>query len=343
MTANLLSIDPYPSWPSRPTAVPTPSELLAPVFLDLQRGLVADWLLWFDDQVAKNLRAPATATKYRQVIRYWLTFLETQERSDAPTPGSLDRYQMQLAARLRPSSTNLYLEAVRSLYAWAERKDRYPNIARSLEVIRVRRDGPLPAFTEGEVQDMVRACAAAGDNTRDLRNRILLALLFGTAIRGSSLLECNVGDYDPTHRILRFRTKGGREASSSRQVPERIAQRLEEYLQARAQAEADGGPLPEDAPLFTADNRAARGHRLTTAFLRQVVAKATTDAGLTTAARGVHALRRAALVAVADDLGIEAAQEAAGHASVTTTRAAYAGVKKATVHAAVAQRLNIDC
>lgn len=331
------ALPPPPAAPLTNPDHPEGGALLAPVDLRVQSAVVDQWLRWLDDQVAMSLRSPATAQKYRQVIRYWLEFLERRERSDQPTPGSLDRYQQALASRLKPASANLYLEAVRSCYAFAERKDLYPNIARSLEVIRVRRDGPLAAFTESEVLAMVRA--SGGDKIHNLRNQVLVALLFGTAIRGSSLLGCNVGDYAPAQRTLRFRTKGARDASSSRQVPEGIAVHLDAYLAARAGAA--GGELAPEDPLFAADNQAARGHRLTTAYLRRIVQEAVVAAGLTTTARGVHALRRAALVAVADDLGIEAAQEVAGHASVATTRAAYAGVRKAEVHRDAARRLDV--
>ena len=320
-----------------PNAIPTEPdfEVLAPVAAEGQRALVTDWLQWFEDQVAKGLRGPLTVQKYRQVIVYWIDFLESQARTDQPTPGTLDRYQMALMARgLKPSTINLYLEAVRSLYAWAERKDRYPNCARSLEILRVRRDAPLAAFTEQEVQGLLNV--RAGTDLASLRDRLLIAMLFGTAMRGASLVGCDVGDFDPTTRTIHFRTKGSRTASSVRTVPEGTAVRLQEFLVRRREL----GPLQPADPLFPALDRAHYGHRLTTRSLRHLLATAAEQLPQPSRARGVHALRRAALVKTADALGIEAAQEAAGHASLATTRANYVGIQKDQIHRQVAELLN---
>lgn len=317
-----------------PCPVPPPVDLpLAPVNLDLQRQLVDQWLVWLDQQVSLHQLADLTRDGYSSKIRYWLEFLEKEARTDQPTPATVQDYiRSVIASRHEPATTNAYLNTIKSFYRWCESEDRYPSIARSTRTLREFRDGPLPALTHDQVVDLVAMIPE--DSLGHIRDRAMLSLIYSTAFRTISLVRADIDDLDLGRCTLAYQGKGHHGKDATAIIPQSVADLLNRYL-ARRRSEM-GIPLePSPQPLFIALDRRCKGQRLTAKTIRRQVLHYMELAGHAQRRDGklinpgvfsAHSLRRSASVTTADAVGLDVAQGLLGHASVETTKQAYARV-----------------
>jgi integrase/recombinase XerC len=328
-------------------AIRPDAEPLAPVSLERQRLLISQWLTWLDEQVALQQLSELTRDGYRSKIRYWVDFLEQHARTDQPTPGTVQDYiRAQITSDHEPATTNAYLNTVKSFYRWCESSDRYPAIARSIRTLREFRDGPLPALTHDQVVALIGGIPE--DTLGLVRDRALLSLLYATALRTISLVRADIEDLDLGRCTLAHQGKGHLGKDATAIIPRSVADLIRRYL-TRRQAEV-GIPLtPRPQPLFIALDRRSKGQRLTAKTIRRQVLAYMECAGHAVRRDGVlinpglfsaHSLRRSAAVTTADAVGVEVAQGLLGHASVETTKQAYARVSLERQLRENAQRLD---
>jgi len=318
----------------QPRASPADAdEVLAPVVLDRQWELVTRWTAWLDEQVAQHQLAAETRTGYRETIRYWLAFLERDARTDQPTPATIQQYVTTLiAAELKPATINFYLNVVKSFYRWCESGDHYPAIGRSIRTIREYHDGPLPALSHNQIVALVKLIPE--DTLGHIRDRALLSLMYATAFRCISVVRADIDDVDLDRCTIAHQPKGHLAKDTAAIIPRSVADILTRYLD-RRRAEI-GIPSEPLQPLFIALDRRCAGRRMTAKSIRYQVltymelaghAKRREDGTLVHPRLfSAHSIRRSASVTTADAAGLEVAQGLLGHASIETTRKAYARV-----------------
>jgi site-specific recombinase XerD len=316
------------------------------------QDLIADWLQDLDHRVARGQRASQTRVVYERSIRPWIRFLEQEARTDAPDPTTVTNFQAWALARdLAPASINHIVATMCSLYRFAERTGRYPHIARAAERLREHRDGPLPCLDHDQIQALrasarevvcmaeeARRQASAAEReacTRRLlvarRTLAVLALLYGTGARLISLHRANCGDWHPGRNEWRHRPKGHVAADVVAYVGTAVTAELQAYLNARRNR------APTD-PLFVSHAPGSDGHRLTVRMLSRTVLEMLERAGHVT--RGpdgavteprrlsAHSLRRSAAKRMVEKHDLELARQFLGHASLETTRRAYARIQR---------------
>jgi site-specific recombinase XerD len=240
------------------------------------------------------------------------------------------------AEGLRAGTCNAHLNAVRGLYRWAETRNAYPAIARSVRGLPERKDEPLDCLPREAVAGLLAHADAR--SLKGLRDAALVHVLFATGLRLVSLCGLDVADLDAGDAVLLYQGKGDREKSRRACLPPGALAALSRYLEAR---EAGGEKLPQGAPLFAAVGNRAGGARLTARSVRRVVVGLMEAAGhvrrdaegklLRPGVLSAHSLRRSAITAAYDAAGLDAAQTLAGHADPKTTRRAYARVQKGRV------------
>lgn len=161
------------------------------------------------------------------------------------------------------------------------------------------------------IEDVERLLAAAGpgDTARDLRDRALLEVLYGTGARISEAVGLEVGDVDVTGALVRLR--GGRD----RVVPvgRYAREALETYLRrARPVLDVRGR---HDGALFLN----VRGGRLSRQSAWSTLRSAAVRADLQDVSP--HTLRHSFAAHLLDGgADVRAVQELLGHASVTSTQ-----------------------
>ena len=296
------------------------------------RALAEAWATELGARAAAGLLAPRTADAYARHARRWVSWLAARAVS-VPTPAHVVEYLSYLrAAGLSPATCNAYLDAVRGLYRWAETRNAYPAIARSVRGLPVRKDEPLDCLDRDAVAGLLDHC---GGGVGGLRDAALVHVAFCSGLRLASLCALDVGDYDPRDATLTYRGKGDRAKDRRAYLSPGAVEAVERYLAARR--DALGADLSDDAPLFVAISNRALGQRLTTRSMRRVIVGLMERAGhvrrdsrgrvLRPRVLSAHSLRRSAITAAYAAAGLDAAQILAGHADPKTTRRAYARVE----------------
>lgn len=164
----------------------------------------------------------------------------------------------------------------------------------------------LSAAAAGGIIDGV-----AGDEPAQLRDRLVLELLYGTGIRVAELVGLDLGDVDHSRRVLRVTGKGNKQRTVPFGVP--AGQALQCWLDSGRPAWAAAGS--GNALLL-----GRRGGRLDQRAARTVVNCVTADLvggnGLSP-----HGLRHSAATHLLDGgADLRAVQELLGHASLATTQ-----------------------
>ena len=306
---------------------------LAQVILSIQNDLVRQWEKWLEEQVSLQQLSDLTRYNYRNNISYWLVYLEKLARTDRPTPATVQAYvQNLIISNLEPATVNAYLNAVKSFYRWCETRDLFPAIARSLKSIRNFRDGPLPALTHDQVSGLIADIPE--ETLGDLRDRALIAFMYTTALRTISVERANIIDVDFDACAVRHQPKGHRAKGARSILPRPVVELLARYLERRKKE--IGIPIDSDErPLFIALDRRCAGERMTTRSIRRQVLHYMELSGHAIRRGGklvnpgvfsAHSIRRSAAVTTADAAGIEVAQGLLGHASLETTKKAYARI-----------------
>ena len=169
-------------------------------------------------------------------------------------------------ARLRSSTINQRLQAIRCLCRWAERqgflKSNPAAVVKSLRVAKRRRPTSL---TEPEVHSLLRV-AGESKRGRAKRNYGLLQLLLQTGLRVGELTSLKLGDVQIRDRSGQVQV---REGNKEREVPLNASARraLGAYLQLRHEAQ------PGD-PLFLSDRDRAFSPRAIQTLLQRLARRA---------------------------------------------------------------------
>ncbi len=262
---------------------------------------------------AERGRSPATCRAYRTDLT---SLAEHARRMRRPSPADLDLSVLRswlAGMRSRgasPSTMNRRASAVRTFSAWAARRGALPaDVAARLET--PRRPRTLPRVLQAEQAEAVFGDPPPADDPLAVRDRVVLELLYGSALRVSELCGLDLDDVDPERRLLRVIGKGDRE----RRVPYGLpAQRaLERWLAAGRPALL--GPASGPALLL-----GARGGRLDPRTARRAV-HATLGSAPGVPDLAPHGLRHSAATHMLEQgADLRSIQELLGHATLATTQ-----------------------
>ena len=199
--------------------------------------------------------------------------------------------------------------AARTFSTWAFKNQLLAaDVAELLVSPRPHRSIPavLSAGEAGQVVDSLD-----GDEPEQLRDRLILELLYGTGIRVAELVGLDLTDLDRGRRVLRVIGKGDKQRTVPYGIPADAA--LQRWLD-------HGRPLWATAASGQALLLGQRGGRLDQRAARRVVNTAT--AGLAGGSGlSPHGLRHSAATHLLDGgADLRAVQELLGHASLATTQ-----------------------
>lgn len=275
---------------------------------------VTDYCVWLS---VERGRAARTVDAYRRDLQSYFAYLDDNGLAHLTVVDSeIVTYLRQLQqADLAPASVARRLAAVRGFHRYLAAEGVRPDDPTALvEVPRVPQGLPK-ALSEAEVNRLIDA--VGGGEPRDLRDRAILEVLYGTGIRISELVGSSLGDVDLEYGLLRVLGKGSKE----RVVPiGRLAlEALVEWLGPR------GRPLMEPDRWASRDDSVAvflnnRGGRLSRQGGWGVLKKYGAQVGLG-ARLSPHVLRHSCATHMLDHgADIRTVQELLGHASIGTTQ-----------------------
>ena len=261
--------------------------------MDLSRYSNRELLeLYLAHLLARN-RSPRTVKTFRSLLTRFLEFVGERRISEVTT-WDVDAF----LAKLRASG---YEE--RSIYTAAVAVKRFMEYLGLRENLRgfelPKRPSELPRYlTPEEVQAMIDAAG-------NLRDKLVVSLLYCTGIRVSELVGIRVSDVDLEEGSIRVRGKGGRERVVF--FDSRTRQLLAEYLPTVKGCEY----------LFPARGGEGHMHYVT---VERIIRKLARAAGLKKRVTP-HVLRHSfATISLAKGMDVREIQELLGHASLRSTQ-----------------------
>lgn len=232
----------------------------------------------------RSRHSPKTVDVYRRALLDFAEFIRGLgvRRIQDVSRDHIEKYQLHIVERsFRPASVELYLRAIRALFAHAASTHAiFLSPAEGLAVPRApRRLLSVPSVDE------IRRLLAQPDTSSPvgLRDRAMLETLYATGCRRQELTDLALTDMDLGNRTVRLMGKGRRE----RVVPMGAAAAgwIERYLSRARSRLLDGA---DSQWLWIARG----GHRLSIESVPVVVLRHAERAGLTTRV-SPHAIRRA--------------------------------------------------
>ena len=272
-----------------------------------------EFLTWL---AVERGRSTNTLSAYRRDLRAYHDWLVARSQPLSGVRSSdIATYIAHLRAQHKaPSSVARATVAVRSLHHFlADEGLSAVDAATAVEAPKVPAGLPK-ALAEDEVAELIDG--VVGDDPISQRDRAVLEVLYGTAIRISELVGLSIADVDLDGALLRAFGKGSKE----RIVPlgrQAIRALAEWFDQGRPALEPERWARRGDAEAVFLN---ARGGRLTRAGAWLVVKKHGDRAGLGDRL-SPHVLRHSCATHLLDHgADIRAVQELLGHVSISTTQ-----------------------
>ena len=253
-----------------------------------------------------------TLSAYRRDMELYLAFVQEQELTlEQMDAGSARSFVGYLSRRgLSSRSINRVLSAVRGYYRFLERVgEEAGNPFASIKGLKI--DGKLPTFLFEEEIDQLLESGEPQD-LWELRDLLILELLYSTGCRVSELAAASLTDLDIKGSTLRVVGKGNKERLVF--IGKAAVTRLREYLLRR-----------KALRLGDADGRRAllinrRGGRLTVRGIQTIIDRLLERSSLQKPATA-HTFRHSfATHVLRGGADIRVVQELLGHASLSTTQ-----------------------
>ncbi len=223
----------------------------------------------------------------------------------------VERYHKGLIERgLAPATINRKLAAVKSFVSFAGRCGRcnYHLSGLKREQVKVYRD------TTGIEPSQFSEVLATVDTSKvkGIRDRAILLLLWGNALRRSELVGINIGDYDPRLRLVAIASKGKANQKEFVTLGKNTVKALDEWLLHRKETNPT-------SPLFTSIQPRFWGGRLTTHAVYLLVQKYCKLAGVKKT-MSPHRIRHSSITAALDatDGNVRRVQKLSRHTNINT-------------------------
>ena len=221
-----------------------------------------------------------------------------------------------------PRTMNLWLSALSS-YCNFLVKSGFLESNPVRKVYRPKEDRPLPQFytqasMEGYLQESeergVEDAAAATNGKEpfgELRERMIILLLYATGMRRAELCGLKVSDFDRSRKVFRVTGKGDKTREIP--VPDRICEEILLYLKRVEEVEGYGA----SGWFFVTD----KGQQLYPAFVNNVVKKALSGVEGFSGKKSPHVLRHTLATHLLNNgADINSIKEVLGHSSLAATQ-----------------------
>ena len=275
--------------------------------------------------------SPRTVALYRSAIDEFCAFALPEaggEVSDAQLKDILKPALIRgfiaegLEAGQSPRTMNLKLSALSSFCRWLVRcgfLDSNP----VGKVYRPREDRPLPQFYTQpsmealleQAEEEAEAEAAASPDGKEpfgeLRERMIILLLYTTGMRRAELCNLKVGDFDASRQVFRVTGKGDKTREIP--VPDRICKEIVLYLERLSEEVGQGA----SGWFFVTD----KGCQLYPAFVNNVVKKVLGGKDGFSGKKTPHVLRHTLATHLLNNgADINSIKEVLGHSSLAATQ-----------------------
>ena len=265
----------------KPLKLVQPSSKLVPLLPKNKLAPALGYETILDDWLARS-RSPHTKRMYRSNITAFFKYLGYQLTPDILAQFLLldshqafevvSKYHGSLVERsLAPATINQKLAAIKSLVTFASEagKCHYTLINIKAEKLTQYRD--TKGIPISQFKLMMEATPT--DTIKGLRDRAILLLLWGNALRRSEVANCDVSDYSPSLGELVITGKGKIGQPETITLGSCAIAAIDRWLATR-------GKYNSDDPLFCAVHKGYWGNRLHTHSIYKLVQKYALAAGI---------------------------------------------------------------
>lgn len=225
-----------------------------------------------------------TIKTYTQSIKQFLLFLQNN-RITQPTRETIIAFREYSKIRLKPTTVQSYLMAVRNFFRWTEQEGLYPDIAKNVRGLKIDYGFKKDYLTPSQVRYMLKRINRS--TVTGVRNYAIVLLMVTTGVRTIEVQRANIGDIKNVadFTALFVQGKGHDDKNQYVKLEKPVLDAINEYLSYRQN-------LTSDSPLFTdSHHESLCDRRLSTRMISKIAKDSMYEAGLDGDRFCAHSLR----------------------------------------------------
>lgn len=272
--------------------------------------LIDEWIKYLDC-------SEQTEQTYRKAFRQFYNWTSEKGITN-PTRSDVIDFRDDLSRRLKPSTIQLYMTALRAFYGWAEliTDGSIRDITKRVKSPKLDKGFKKDYLTQAQAIDLLESI----DRTTiaGKRDYCMILLMLTTGLRTISLIRADIGDIGRAagQSVLYYQGKGKSGKNEYVKIAPNLDQALREYLKARQ----IHSRTSKSDPLFVSFSNKNYLERLTTRSIRRIVKNALIRIGLDDERLTTHSLRHtAATLNLLNGGSLEQTQQLLGHSNINTT------------------------
>ncbi|MBQ8482002.1 MAG: tyrosine-type recombinase/integrase [Alphaproteobacteria bacterium] len=273
---------------------------------------LADLWLSPNNDSSIDIRDSSRAT-YARAIKQFLLFLVAKD-IDVPTQKDIKDFRANLSDRLKPSTVQNYLAAIKLFFKWLSIRREYPNITDGVKSPKVGSSFKKSALTIKESKDLLNC--AKFNTIAEKRDKAMIALMLVCGLRTIEISRAKVSSLVKRDgKTILFVHGKGRDDDKDEfvRVPAHVESLIRDYLNAR-------GNIANSQFLFTSASRRNAGGQLSTRSISRVAKNSLCSIGLTDESYTAHSLRHSAATnAIRLGASIDETSKMLRHKSIVTT------------------------
>lgn len=249
----------------------------------------------------------ATIKTYYKALRVFFGYVKDKGIVQ-PSRGDLLAYRDYLESYCKPTTTTLYINALKQFYKWVEIEGLGTDIAKHIKGEKISHDFKKDYLSQEQAKELI----ASANSPRD-KAIIFLAITCG--LRTIEISRANIEDLTIKNglSVLYVQGKGHKDKADYVQVPYQVEKTIRDYLLVRKNIE----PL---SPLFCSESDRDQGGRLTTRSISRLIKNAMKRVGLDSPRLTAHSLRHTcATLNLLNGGSLEETKQLLRHSSIQTT------------------------
>ena len=260
---------------------------------------------------------PISVVAYNKAINQFVRFM-AEAGVSKPTREDILIYKDYLVgSEHKPTTIQLYMQAVKLFFQWTELEGIYPNIAKHIKGAKLDHAHKKDDLSSSQANTLV-----SGIDTATLagkRDYAIIALMLTSGLRTIEVQRANIEDLRllGDFTALYIQGKGHVEKTDYVKVVKEVEQAIKSYLEARRKEE---GALKASAPLFASVSNRNFGGRMTTKSISRLAKNHLIESGFDSPRLTAHSLRHtAATINLLSGASVEETQQLLRHTNINTT------------------------
>ncbi len=256
---------------------------------------------------------PKTAETYSRAIKQFFKYIHLNGISQ-PTREDVISFREELKVDHKPTTVQLYIQALRLFFSWTEQERIYPNIAQHVKGAKISKDHKKDYLTGSQIKNVLGKIDRSTPQGR--RDYAMFALMTTGGLRDIEVHRANIEDLrtlgDTT--VLYLQGKGREERTDYVKIPAEVERAIRESL-------ADRKDTQGKKPLFISLSNNSKGERITTRSISGAIKASLKRAGYDSDRLTAHSLRHTAVtLSLLGGNSLQEVQQFARHTNIATTQ-----------------------